>query len=142
MRRHGRECALQILFQLDTQKLLGGGNAEISAAIEGFWQNFDPVSDQEREFSEGLVAGVLDHLPALEQELSRVSRNWKLERMAVVDRCVLRLAAYEILHRDDTPHKVAINEAVEIAKRFSGSDSSAFINGILDNLAVGPASPT
>jgi N utilization substance protein B len=137
-RRKGRELALQILFQLDMQDRISD-----EQALGLFWQNFargaeDEAHDGEehdgddRDFANQLVRGVRKHLTELDAALSKASRNWRIERMARVDRNLLRLALFELIHASDVPPKVAINEAIEIAKRFGTSESPAFVNGILD----------
>jgi len=137
-RRRARELALQILFQMDAQEDLsvaqGLGMFFHHLAI-GDADGEATVSDldaETRDFCEGLVRGVRDNQDELDRALSQASRNWRLERMARVDRNLLRLALYEIRHLPDVPAKVAINEAIEIAKRFGTADSPAFVNGILD----------
>ncbi len=136
MRRRARECALQILYQLDLSA--GGGNGidgqMLAAELERYFTHFDPVTPEEREFAERLVRGVIAEREAIDAAIAGASQHWKLTRMDNVDRNVLRLAAYEILRCPDVPRSASINEAVEIAKRFSGQESAAFINGILDQL--------
>jgi transcription antitermination protein NusB len=136
-RRRAREFALQILYQLDVQEQLGDAQA-----IGMFWRNFASAAEGEgatlddlgeiQPFAEKLVHGVRDHLAELDAQIQSASRNWRLERMARVDRNLLRLALYELKFGSDVPAKVAINEAIEIAKRFGTNESSAFVNGILD----------
>jgi N utilization substance protein B len=88
-----------------------------------------------REFAEGIVSGVMEHLESIDLLLEECSTNWKVVRMARVDRNILRLATFEIRYRDDIPARVTINEAVEIAKQYGEKDSGSFINGILDRIA-------
>jgi N utilization substance protein B len=135
-RRRAREFALQILYQLDLQEQLGD-----EQGITLFWKNFATQQTEEasaaddaeaRPFAEQLVRGVREHLGDIDGRIQSASRNWRLERMARVDRNLLRLAVYELAYAGDVPAKVAINEAIEIAKRFGTSESSAFVNGILD----------
>jgi N utilization substance protein B len=137
-RRKGRELALQILYQLDVQDRLSD-----EQALALFWQNFartaeegapasEELDGEDREFANQLVRGVRQHLDELDAAISRASRNWRLERMARVDRNLLRLAVFELKHAKDVPPKVAINEAIEIAKRYGTAESPAFVNGILD----------
>ena len=135
-RRRAREFALQILYQLDVQQLSG------DQAIALFWRNFAATAEAEgaaavdlgevQPFAEKLVRGVHEHLAELDAQIQGASKNWRLERMARVDRNLIRLALYELKYAEDVPAKVAINEAIEIAKRFGTSESSAFVNGILD----------
>ena len=87
-----------------------------------------------RLFADKLIRGVLEHRPELDARIKQHAENWDLHRMAVVDRNILRLAIYEMLHRDDIPPVVSINEAVDIAKKFSTQDSGKFVNGILDKI--------
>ena len=136
-RRRAREFALQILYQLDVQDQLSDDQA-----IGMFWRNFAATVEAEgalpadlgeiQPFAEKLVRGVREHLVDLDAQIQGASKNWRLERMARVDRNLLRLALYELKHVDDVPAKVAINEAIEIAKRYGTNESSAFVNGILD----------
>jgi N utilization substance protein B len=136
-RRRAREFALQILYQLDVQAELGD-----EQAIALFWRNFAAAAEAEgspgaeleevQPFAEKLVRGVRQHLEELDAQIQGASKNWRLERMARVDRNLLRLALYELKYIEDVPAKVAINEAIEIAKRYGTHESSAFVNGILD----------
>ena len=135
-RRRAREFALQMLYQLDVQDL---GDEQ---AIALFWKNFAATAEAEaatpadlgeiQPFAEKLVRGVREHLGELDAQIQGASKNWRLERMARVDRNLLRLALYELKYVSDVPAKVAINEAIEIAKRYGTHESSAFVNGILD----------
>jgi N utilization substance protein B len=124
-RRRSRECALQLLFQLD----LTGEKAE--DVFASFWAE-QPSAEEIQEFAERLVLGVAAHRRGLDRVLSGSSENWRIDRMAVVDRNVLRMAVYELFFEPDTPPAVVIDEAVEVAKRFGGDESGAFINGVLD----------
>ena len=126
-RSRAREVALQLLFQRD----LNPGMER--ADIERF------ATDRLRDpvlvgFCLGLYDGVVANLEAIDARLASVSENWRLPRMAVVDRNVLRLGAYEILFQAETPDAVAINECIELARRYGSKDSPAFVNGILDPL--------
>jgi transcription antitermination factor NusB len=129
-RSQGRELALQMLYQMDIT------HEPIEKTARGFWQmeaNRD-CDDAVRSFAEELVKGVLDRLAELDELIARYATNWELNRMAVVDRNILRLGAYELSGREDIPPKVSINEAVELAKKYSGVQSSKFVNGILDKI--------
>lgn len=129
-RRHAREVALQILYQLDAQPDLTA-----AAALVHFFTAFAMPEDEEvREFAEKLVCGVYGKRREIDERIVGASRNWRLERMARVDRNLLRLAVYELSFESDLPPKVAINEAIEIAKRFGTNESPAFINGVLDKI--------
>ncbi len=128
-RRKAREYALQILFQVDfTEKKID------SKDLEEFWSD-KKESRGVKEFTEELVRGTLNRLDEIDTIIERVTENWLLKRMAVVDRNILRFAAYEILYRKDIPFAVTINEAIEIAKKFSSTEAAPFINGVLDKLA-------
>jgi N utilization substance protein B len=128
-RRQAREYALQILFQIDfTEKKLG------RRELDEFWS--DKKENKEiREFAEELVKGTLEKLEDIDALIEKLAENWILGRMAAVDRNILRFAAFEILYRKDIPSAVTINEALEIAKKYSSSESAPFLNGVLDRLA-------
>jgi N utilization substance protein B len=128
-RRKAREYALQILFQSDfKEKKIDNKD------LEEFWHNTKEGKNV-KEFTEEIVRGTLNRLEEIDTMIERVAENWLLKRMAAVDRNILRFAAYEILYRKDIPSAVTINEAIEIAKKFSSTESASFINGILDRLA-------
>jgi N utilization substance protein B len=128
-RRKAREHALQILFQLDIRK-----EKPSAAVLKHFWAEFKP-DEEVRNFAEEIVKGTFKHLPEINDLIHQCAKNWSLDRMAVVDRNVLRMAIYEILYRIDIPTSVTINEAIEIAKKFGTDESGAFVNGILDRVA-------
>ena len=124
-RRNAREWAVQLLFQNDF-------NAdELTESLESFWKEKEST-DKARHFTEELLQGVTEHAAEIDARLQQYADNWALKRMSAVDRNVMRLAMYEMLYRDDIPPVVTINEAVEIAKIYSGEDSGRFVNGILD----------
>lgn len=152
MRREARERAVQFLFQYDLNP-----PEDLERALEQFWQSqraaaiaedkakarwgeppeLPPITTDEaavRLFAEPLIRGTLEHRDELDNQIMRYAKNWSLHRMAVVDRNVLRLAIYEMLHREDIPPVVSINEAVDIAKKFSTEESGRFVNGILDKI--------
>ncbi|MFN7131752.1 MAG: transcription antitermination factor NusB [Myxococcales bacterium] len=130
MRTRARERVLQALYQVDVSR------ADGLDALENAWTSDEaPVEKDAREFSERLMRGVLDHREEIDKVIETHSHNWRLERMARVDRNILRLAVFELLHLRDVPKRVVINEAVELAKKFGTEESSAFINGILDKAA-------
>ncbi len=126
-RRRGREYALQLLFQMD----LSGGSPE--DLFPDFWEGLE-VPRSVREFAEKLVSGTRDESDRLDEEIGRAAENWRLDRMATVDRNVLRMAAWEMIFDRETPPAVIIDEAIEIARKFGSEDSGAFINGILDSI--------
>lgn len=133
MRRRARECALQILYQLDVGGHLRSGDT-LRPELDRYWGSFEPVSPEVRAFTERLVEGVAREVVELDRILEEAANHWKLGRMAKVDRNLLRLAAFEILHCPDIPRSSSINEAIEIGKRFSTEDSGSFLNGVLDRL--------
>ncbi|MGC4114356.1 MAG: transcription antitermination factor NusB [Myxococcales bacterium] len=130
-RSRGRERALQALYQVDLAK------AEPMDALANAWkaEETEAIDKEAQAFAEQLVKGVCAHLSDLDQKIESISHNWRVERMAKVDRNVLRLAVYELLYTPETPRKVVLNEAVELAKIFGSDESGAFVNGILDKVA-------
>ena len=128
-RRKAREYALQLLFQIDFTK------RELDRKdLEEFWSGKKESRDI-KEFTEKLVKGTLESLDEIDSIIEKATENWFLKRMAAVDRNILRFAAYEILHRKDIPYAVTINEALEIAKKYSSAEAASFLNGVLDKLA-------
>jgi N utilization substance protein B len=131
-RTRARERGLQALYQIDVA-------AEgIDEALAAFWRSFEPVEREVKELAEALVRGVAEHRRQVDEAIENASSNWRLDRMARVDRNVLRLAVYELL-RTDVPVKVVINEAIELGKKFGSESSGAFVNGVLDKVAAGLA---
>jgi N utilization substance protein B len=128
-RTRGREIALQVLYLLEQNP--GVDPAEVERFIERRLRE-----PKLRQFAHALVAGVQAHQPRIDELITVVAENWRLDRMAAIDRNILRLGAFEILHCPEIPTKVAINEALELAKRYSTAQSSRFVNGILDRLLV------
>ena len=126
-RRKARECALQMLFAADVAE------TPHNEVVRTYWTELGDADIEEpaREFATRLAAGTLAHLEALDERIRSRAEHWRIARMAVVDRNILRLAVYEFLH-ETTPRTVAINEALEIARRFSTYEATQFINGILD----------
>jgi len=131
-RTRARELALQALYQLDLQ------GESFADAVGDFVRDEEPDKET-AEFAIELVRGVVVEQEAIDEAIRAVAQNWDLERMAVVDRNVLRMATHELMHRDEIPPKVSINEAIELGKRFSTKNSGAFINGILDRIKSGLA---
>jgi N utilization substance protein B len=127
-RRQARELAAQFLYQFD----LAGGAVE--DALASFWQTQNETAEQTRTFSEELIRGTVEHRAEIDERIKKYTEHWELSRIAAVDRNILRLAIFEMLYRDDIPPVVSINEAVDIAKKFSTRESGAFVNGILDRL--------
>ena len=131
-RRRARHQALHILYQ---REITEDGVGRILA--DGSYSSEDGTPT---EFCRELVSGVEEHQGHIDDIIEDISENWVLSRMPLVDRSILRLAAYEMLYRDDVPDSVSINEAVEMAKVYGGEDSSKFVNGILGRLADQAAS--
>jgi transcription antitermination protein NusB len=127
-RRQAREFSLQILYQLEI------ADQEPKLVYEHFWKS-QKVSDGVREFATEIVDGTYRNLKEIDQLIEKHAANWKLSRMNSVDRNILRLSVYELLYCHDIPTTVTINEAIEVAKKFGTEESSAFVNGILDNLS-------
>jgi transcription antitermination protein NusB len=151
-RREARERAVQFLFEHDLNP-----PEDLQAALNQFWESQraaaiaeekgvatwgqpvelpPPTTDEAavRLFAEPLIRGTLEHRDELDEIIKKHAKNWELHRIAAVDRNILRLAMYEMLHREDIPPVVSINEAVDIAKKFSTQDSGKFVNGILDKV--------
>jgi N utilization substance protein B len=127
-RHRSREEALQILYQWDLNQDL-----TVETAIDFFQKHFAHEKEN-KEFSRRLIEGVAQNLAELDKSVEESSQNWRASRMAAVDRNILRMGAFELLHCDDIPATVTINEMVELAKQFGSQESPAFINGILDNI--------
>ncbi len=127
-RRKARELALQFLYQLELR-----GDGDPASCSEEFWSRH-PVDPEARTFAETLVRGTKLHQEKIDELITQYAENWDLDRIAVVDRNILRVGIFELLWTADIPPKVAINEAIEVAKKFSTQDSSRFINGILDRI--------
>ena len=126
LRHKGRELALQVLFQWDIHHGTSGWLAE-------FWKQ-NAVSSDAQHFAEILIEGVISCVAELDALIGRYAENWTVSRMAVIDRNVLRTAAYEFVHLPDVPARVTLNEAIEIVKRFGDAQSGAFVNGVLDRM--------
>lgn len=126
LRRRAREVALQILFEDDVNPRATAG--ELQEFLRGRLKN-----EEGQEFALRLILGVRQNREAIDAKLTEIAQNWSLKRMAGAERNILRLGAYEAMHTE-TPFAVAVNEAVELAKRFGSAQSSGFVNGILDKL--------
>jgi len=129
-RRRAREYALQILFQLELT-----GNGLNDDLLKAFWKGINHEPDDVKEFTHTIVRETLENLDKIDEIIKKAAEHWSLERMAVIDRNILRAATNELAFREDIPASVAINEALEIAKKFSTEESASFINGILDRIA-------
>lgn len=123
-----REYTLKILYQAEMTR------RDIPTAAKKFWSEEEPPEKSVAEFTQRLVEGVAAHLSSIDEKISQYAANWQLNRMAVIDRNVLRIGVYELLHTQDIPPKVTINEAVELAKKFGDLESGKFVNGILDKI--------
>ncbi|MBM4372865.1 MAG: transcription antitermination factor NusB [Deltaproteobacteria bacterium] len=130
VRRKAREQALQVLFGMEFNR------TSPALAVRHFHASFSEDGAEADPYLGRLVSGVVAHLEELNEVIRRHSTNWRLERMAVVDKNILRLASYELFHEPDVPRKVAINEAIEIAKKYGSEDSPSFVNGVLDRVAL------
>ena len=126
-RTKSRECALKILYQLDINK------SDLKDSLEGFYDG-RKISSAVKEFTNLIVEGTFKNLKQIDKIISECAENWAINRMAVIDRNILRMSVFELVFVDDIPPKVSINEAVEIAKRYGDKDSSKFVNGILDKV--------
>jgi transcription antitermination factor NusB len=128
-RSKAREYALQILYEIDIT------NDDFLTVVRNFWSLVDEeVDDDVKKFAHELVELVAEHKKMLDEKIAAYATNWEVDRMAVVDRNILRLGGCELLFRKDIPPKVSINEAVELAKKFSGVQAGKFVNGILDKI--------
>jgi len=136
-RRRARQYALQGLFYGDINEM------DVSAALAGLWSGLSeadaletdrPPTGDEVAFCEQLVRGVNEHQAAIDALIEQCSTNWRLPRMPLVDRNILRIAAFELVHCEDIPVSVSMNEAIELAKRYGTAESRAFINGIVDRM--------
>jgi N utilization substance protein B len=128
-RRSGREAALQMLFQLEAS------GASATQTIELFWRLFE-ADPEGRSYADSLVQGVADKLVEVDKRITAASQNWRLERMARVDRNLLRMGTWELMVQKDVPRAVVIDEAVELAKAYGTDESSSFVNGVLDRIAT------
>jgi N utilization substance protein B len=133
-RRTSREFALQVLYQIDITK------KDARKALNQFKDNFSGKKEKagaspfQDDFMERLVLGVLEHRKEIDQLIGAYSENWRLDRMSIIDRAILRMATFELLYCEEIPPKVTLDEAVELGKRFGSEDSGSFINGILDGI--------
>ena len=125
-RRKSREYALQMLYQYDVSHQSAG-------LAEGFWADKE-VPENIKEFADSIVDGVIENLDMIDDKIRLSASNWSIDRMAVVDRNILRMSVFELFYIKDIPVKVTLNEAIEIAKRFGEEESGSFVNGILDRI--------
>ncbi len=132
-RTQAREITLQALYQFDIQRQI---DESVLCGVDDF-EGFIVKSTDDpevRDYARGLLVGVLGSLRELDEQIASVSENWRLNRTAAVDRCVLRIGLFEMLESPEVPPKVAINEAIDLAKKYSAEQSGAFVNGILDKI--------
>lgn len=142
-RRKAREYALQFLYRIDFINMpeeegstaAPAEKSRIADGLELFWKETSEEDPDIRSFTEDIVSDTIKHLDEIDAVIQRVAEKWKLSRIANVDRNIMRFAAYELLYRSDIPDAVSINEALEIAKKYSAAESASFINGILDKIA-------
>jgi transcription antitermination protein NusB len=127
MRRKAREYALQVLYAIDLNP------TPVDEFFQSFWE-LNKSRIEIMEYSMGLVHGTVDNKKEIDSLISKHSSNWKVGRMAVTDRNILRLATYELMEEPGVPAKVIINEAIEIARKFGTTDSATFVNGVLDSI--------
>jgi transcription antitermination protein NusB len=125
-RRKGRECALHLLFQADFSPL------DPQQAHDLYWKIHPSKDEQVQVYADFLFRGAQEHRAEIDKLIQQFSEHWRIERMAAVDRNILRIAVFEFLYETETPTTVVINEALEIARKFSTEESTQFINGILD----------
>jgi N utilization substance protein B len=129
-RTKARELALKFLYQIEIT-----GEKDLSPELKNFWaahREEKPV----REFTTQIIQGTVENLTQIDNIISKYARNWKMGRMAVIDKNILRLASFELLFLQDIPPKVSINEAVELAKKYGDLESGKFVNGILDKIRI------
>ena len=126
-RRRSREFALQVLYQLEITK------QEALRTLAQFQEHFSEGVERD-DFVERLVLGVSEHRKEIDRLIERYSENWRLDRMNMIDRNILRMAAFELLYCEDIPPKVTLNEAIDLGKRYGTDESGSFINGILDRI--------
>ena len=130
-RREGREVALQLLFHWD----LNVQQPVVGTELEMFWE-FRPALPGVRTFATNLLNGVVAHQPTIDEKISKYTANYELRRISAVDRNILRMAIYEMFFAEDVPPIVAINEAIDIAKKFGTEESGKFVNGVLDRVKL------
>ena len=131
LRRRSREAVLQFLFQDDFKGFEAGSEQDLEQRFADFCSLYE-IQKKARPYAAALLQGVYEKRKEVDAVISEHASNWRLERIDMTDRNILRIAVYEMIHQKDVPPEVAINEAVEIAKRFCADDSPAFVNGILD----------
>ncbi|BCB97443.1 N utilization substance protein B [Dissulfurispira thermophila] len=139
-RRKAREYALQFLYRIDFIKVSAKNNrtkglSDVRNNLDQFWADTGEKDLDTKVFAEDIITGTIENLKEIDMLIQKTAQKWKISRMNCIDRNILRFATYELLFRKDIPDAVTINEAIEIAKKYSTSESAAFINGILDKIA-------
>jgi len=124
-----REIALKILYATDITK------EPLEESSRKFWENHEEKEDEIKDYADHLVSGVGENMERIDAVISKYAANWEIGRMASIDRNILRVASFELLFSADIPPKVAINEAIEISKKYGDKDSSKFVNGVLDKIS-------
>lgn len=129
-RRKSREFAVKILYMLEF------GYSDLENICSTYWDiEENEIDEAKKKFTEKLVRGVIENKDKIDSFIKKASINWRIDRMAIVDRNILRIATYELLFIDDIPYKVSINEAIELGKKYGSEESGAFINGVLDKIS-------
>jgi N utilization substance protein B len=126
-RRKSREAALQVLYQLDIAR------QDATKTIAQFHDHFSQRGERD-EYAERISLGVLEHGQEIDRLIEHYSENWRLDRMSIIDRNILRIATFELLYCEEIPPKVTLNEAIELGKRYGSDDSGSFVNGVLDRI--------
>ncbi len=127
-RRKSRALTLQLLYQYEIRK------EPPRKLLRELWKEQKSLDKDIRSYTEAIFIGTVEQIEKIDELISELSLNWKLSRISLIDKNILRFAIYEICFRDDIPEKVAVDEAIELAKQYSGDDAGSFINGILDSL--------
>ena len=128
-RRRARESAVQCLYQWDVT------GAEPELILQGYWETQDPVDAELMRFAEALVLGTVEHAAEIDAMISEQTRHWRIDRLGLVEKSILRLGGYELIYEDETPAAVVIDEAIELSKRFSDPEAGSFVNGVLDGMS-------
>ena len=122
-----RDCALKIMYRIEISK------ESLESSINDFWTR-EEFDEGVKDFANCLVKGIYEKRTTIDVIISRYADNWDIKRMAIIDKNILRMGTFELLYMDDIPHKVSINEAIELAKKYGDLESSKFVNGILDKI--------
>jgi len=125
-RRKARESTLQILFQIEFD------SSSLEKIVNSYWENIAYSEEEIRSYSTWLIEGILSHKEEIDRIIQSVSEHWRVPRMAIIDRNILRIAVFELLYEKKVAPAIVINEAIEIAKKYSGEQAGTFVNGILD----------